>query len=180
MILSKFNNKNFDRGATRLKEFLWIVTGSILISSWVPGSLWRVVILSLFGANVGKKVILKPGIKVKFPWRLSIGDYSWIGEDVWIDNLCFVNVGSEVCISQGAYLCTGSHDWTSTYFDLIVEPINIESNVWICAMCRIAPGVTISHGCIVGFGSVLTKSLEPWSIYKANSQIIGKNKRAIH
>ena len=90
---------------------IWQVFFKPIISSSFPGTIWRKLILILFGAKLGKSIRLSPGIKIKMPWRLSIGDYSWIGEDVWIDNLSMVKIGNNVCISQGVYFCTGNHDF---------------------------------------------------------------------
>lgn len=166
MRLDDFNNQNFDRGASDFKEFCWLLFCGFLFSTWLPGSSWRVTALRLFGARIGIGVVIKPNIKVKFPWRLSIGDHCWIGEAVWIDNLDHVRLGSHVCLSQGTYICTGSHDWSKSTFDLIVKPITIDSHVWVGAMSRIAPGVHVGEGAIVGFGSVVLQAVDPWTINK--------------
>ena len=63
-----------------------------------------------------KGVVIKPNVKIKYPWNLYIGNNSWLGEKVWIDNLDIVSVGNNCCISQGAYLLTGNHDYRSEYF----------------------------------------------------------------
>lgn len=119
----------------------------------------------MFGAKIGRSVVVKPGVKVKFPWRLEIGDHSWIGEDAWIDNLAQVSIGSNACISQGAYLCTGSHDWSSATFDLIVKPITIGDGAWVAAKSIVGPGVTVGEGAVLGLGSTTSKDLEPWCVY---------------
>ena len=124
-------------------------------------------------------VIIKPHVRVKFPWRLRIGAYSWIGESVWIDNLCNVTIGDNVCISQGVYICTGSHDWSSHGFELITKSISIENNAWICANSSIAPGVNLGRGSILGFSSVATKSLDPWSINSGNPAKLIKYRKLI-
>jgi len=122
-------------------------------------------LLGAFGATVGKGVQIKPGVRVKFPWRLEIGDHSWIGEDVWIDNLAPVTIASNCCISQRVYLCTGSHDWSRPTFDLIVRPIHIKQAAWIAACSTVGPGVTVGEGAVLALGSVATHDLEPWTIY---------------
>lgn len=94
--------------------------------SWNPSSSLRIRLLRLFGARMGKGVVIKPSVNIKYPWNLSIGDYSWIGENVWIDNLTHVAIGSNVCISQGAMLLCGNHDYKRPTFDLMVKPIVIE------------------------------------------------------
>jgi putative colanic acid biosynthesis acetyltransferase WcaF len=164
MRLDLFSNVNFHRGASRLKEVAWLTIQGIFISSWLPGSGWRVTLLRFFGARIGYGVVIKPGIYVKFPWRLYIGNHCWVGENVWIDNLADVSLADHVCVSQGVYLCTGSHDWNKAHFDLIVAPISVGSHAWLCAMSRIAPGVNIGEGAVLGFGCVATKSLSNWTV----------------
>ena len=110
-------------------------------------------------------------MRVKFPWRLTIGDHCWIGEDVWIDNLVEVAFGTHVCASQGAYFCTGSHDWSKRSFDLIVKPISIESHAWISARSVVGPGVSVGEGAVLGLASVATQALEPWVIYMGNPAV---------
>lgn len=157
--------RNFTRGRPALVEALWIVVQAIFVSSFIPGSWHRRALLGLFGASIGKRVVLKPGIRVKFPWRLSIGDNSWIGEDAWIDNLAPVTIGKDCCVSQGAYLCTGSHDWSAPGFDLITRPITLEPGAWVAARATVGPGVTLGRGSVLGLGGVATRDLEPWTVY---------------
>lgn len=159
--LDKYDNANFSRGRYWLTELLWLTIGDLLVRSRLPGSRLRILVLRAFGASVGRGVVIKPHVRVKFPWRLTIGDHSWIGEDTWIDNLVDVRIGEHVILSQGCYLCTGSHDWRKETFDLIVKPITIGDGAWVCAMARIALGVTVGNSSIVGFGTVLTKDLAP-------------------
>lgn len=139
---------------------------ALFIESLLPGSAHRRLILRLFGAKIGKQVIIKPRVRVKFPWKLSIGDDTWLGEAVWIDNLDAVKIGADCCISQGAYICTGSHDWSSSSFDLITKPISIGNCAWIGARASVAPGTVIAEGAMVTMGSVATGRLEAWSIYR--------------
>lgn len=165
MRLDHYTASGFDRGAPYWKEALWLVANGLLLSSWLPGSGWRRGLLAAFGARLGRGVVVKPGVRVKFPWRLVVGDHTWIGEDVWIDNLAAVTLGSHVCLSQGAYLCTGSHDWSRESFDLITRPIRVGDHAWVGAKATIAPGTTIGEGAIVGIASVGKGQLAPWSIY---------------
>ena len=149
MRLDLFKNSKFERGASRLTEAAWIALQAVLFASWLPGSGWRVRLLRAFGASVGAGVVIKPHVSIKFPWRLEIGDHVWIGERVWIDNLDQVSIGSHSCISQGAYLCTGSHDWTDNGFALITRPINIGQGCWVGAHASIAPGSALEDGCVL-------------------------------
>lgn len=164
--LRRFDNSQFCRGRPRLVELLWLITSALFIESKLPGSAHRRLFLRLFGARVGKRVAIKPGVRVKFPWRLCIGSDSWIGEDVWIDNLDHVVIGDNCCLSQGAYICTGSHNWNSPSFDLITQSISIRDGAWIAARASVAPGVVVGEGAVLSMGSVGTINLEPWSVYQ--------------
>lgn len=156
---------HFDRGRASWVEALWILVQVVSFSSFLPGSLWRIALLRLFGGKIGRGVVIKPGVKVKFPWRLAVGDHSWIGEDVWIDNLAPVDIGAHCCISQGAYLCTGSHDWRDPGFSLMTQPIQIADSAWVAAQAIVAPGVKIGTGAVLGLGSVATSDLDADWIY---------------
>jgi putative colanic acid biosynthesis acetyltransferase WcaF len=163
--LARFRNPQFDRARPKWFEAIWMVTQALFVSSRLPGSAHRRLLLKLFGARIGVGVIVKPNVRIKFPWRLEIGDHSWIGEEVWIDNLALVKIGSNACISQGAYVCTGSHDWSSPTFDLIVKPITIGDGAWVAAKSTVGPGVTVGEGAVLGLGSTASKDLDPWCIY---------------
>lgn len=124
--------------------------------------------LRLFGAKVASSVVVKPGVRVKYPWLLSIGDHSWIGEDVWIDNLVQVTIGANVCISQGSYLCTGSHDWSDAAFGLLVGSIALDDGSWVGARAFICPAVRIEHCGVAAAGSVVTKDIPAFEIHAGN------------
>lgn len=169
MRLDAYHKGVYDLGKTRFIQILWYFLGSPVVrSSFLPFSILKVFALRLFGASVGNGVRVKPGVRVKFPWRLEVGDYSWIGEGVWIDNLANVSIGSHVCISQEAYLCTGDHDWSSESFDLRTLPITIEDHVWIGARVNVAPGTTVKSGAVITLGSVAKGEIETWGIYSGN------------
>lgn len=128
-------------------------------------------LLRLFGANIGNGVVIKPSVKIKFPWKLKIGDDTWVGENVWIDNLFQVTIGDNVCISQGSLLLTGSHDHTKEAFDFIANEIVIENGVWIGAKSIVAGGVICKSHSILGINGVAETNLEPYLIYKGNPAI---------
>lgn len=163
--LDTYSSKPFDRGRSPAVEAAWLLVQALLVSSFLPGSAHRRWCLRLFGARIGADVVIKQGVRVKFPWRLTVGARSWIGEDVWIDNLADVTIGSDCCISQGAYLCTGSHDWSRPSFDLVTRPIEIKDGSWIAAQAKVAPGVVVEQGAVLSLGGVATSRLLPWSIY---------------
>ncbi len=163
--LSRFSTGGFGRGRSALVEALWQIAQALFLRSFVPGSAHRRLLLRLFGAKIGRGVVIKPGVRVKFPWRLSVGSHSWIGEDVWIDNLATVTIGQNCCLSQGAYLCTGSHDWSRTSFDLVVKPIHLHDNVWIAARATVAPGAVAEEGAVLALGGMAAGRLAAWHIH---------------
>lgn len=156
-------------GASPFPLFIWFCLFCPLVSArFLPGSSWRVHILRLFGAKIGVDCRIKPGLRVKYPWKLSVGDACWLGENSWIDNISPVCLCDRVCISQGVYLCTGNHDYRSPGFDLKPGPIFIESDVWIAAQSIIAPGIIVRRAAVITLGSVVTKNVESGSIVSGN------------
>jgi putative colanic acid biosynthesis acetyltransferase WcaF len=145
-------------------------------------SAFKVWILRCFGAQIGQQVRIKPEVRVKFPWRLSVGDYVWIGENAWLDNVAPIIIESHVCISQDVYLCTGNHDWSHPEFKLIPAPIHIEQGSWLAARAVVGPGVTVGRGAVLCLGSVTGRSLQPMTIYAGNPaqpikhRVIGEEK----
>ena len=170
--LSTFRNNWFDRGAPRWKELCWLIVSAAFfrqpLSLWNGAKIWW---LRRFGAKIGRGVLVKPQVQIKFPWKLSIGDYTWIGENAWIDNLAPMDIGSNVCISQGAYLFTGNHDYKKTTFDLIVKPIVIEDGAWLGAKTIVCPGITVGSHAVLATGSVATGDLDAFSIYQGNPAV---------
>ena len=165
---SKFNNKDFYPGNLILR-ILWYFFSLIFFkSSWLPFTFIKVFILRIFGAKIGKSVVIKPSVNIKYPWKLSLANHVWIGENVWIDNIDNVVIGNNVCISQGAFLLCGNHNYKKDSFDLITKPIIVEDGVWIGAKSTVLPGVTAKSHSILSAGSVTSKNLEPYSIYRGN------------
>jgi putative colanic acid biosynthesis acetyltransferase WcaF len=147
----------------------WFVLGAPLVKSrLLTSSRIRSRIMGIFGAKIGKGVIARHGIKIKYPWHLSIGNDCWIGEDCWLDSLAPISIGNDVCISQGAYLCTGNHDWSDPAFGLIVKGITIRDGAWVGAKCLIGPGVEMGECAVAGAGSVVTKNIPPFEIHNGN------------
>ena len=157
--LSTFNNVEFDRGASRGTEMLWWLCRSLFFASWFPvPSKIKVMVLRSFGAKVGEGVVIRSRVNITFPWKLEIGNDVWIGDEVMILSLAPVKIGSNVCISQRAFICTGSHDFSKESFDLITKPIIIEDGCWICAQAFIGPGVTVPEGTMVKALRAMTDS----------------------
>jgi putative colanic acid biosynthesis acetyltransferase WcaF len=178
MHLDRYTLGSYTPGAPYWKQLLWYFVGSPLVKSYLlPMSSFKVWVLRSFGAQIGTGVRIKPGVRIKFPWRLGVGDYVWIGEDCWIDNLAMVTIESHVCLSQGVYLCTGNHDWSDANFQLKTAPIYIETKSWIAARCVIAPGVTIGAGTVVTLGSVVGRSLAGMTVYAGNPAAAVKERK---
>ena len=146
-----------------------------LVASHIPGSFWRKQVLRLFGCKIGLKGRIKPRVHITYPWNLTIGDHCWLGEDLWIDSLSFVVIGSHVCLSQGAYLCTGNHDYRHPGFALRLGPIYIGPEAWIAAKSVLAPGVMIGPGAVVSLGSVVLANVPQNAIVRGNpAQVVGQ------
>lgn len=155
--------------ASKPKQIIWLLVNVVFFKSSLPyPSFIKVFVLKLFGCKIGQGITLKPNINIKYPWKLSIGDHSWIGEGVWIDNLVEIEIESNVCISQGAYLLTGNHDYKKSTFDLITGTIVIKKGAWVGAKSVVCPNVVLGSHSIVTVGSVVTKSTEPFGIYSGN------------
>jgi putative colanic acid biosynthesis acetyltransferase WcaF len=167
--LSRPDNRELVRGAPLWLEAIWYFFAlPLLRSHLITSSAFRRHLLRLFGARVGQGVYIKPGLRVKFPWYLEIGDYSWLGEDLWIDNLAPVKVEAHCCLSQGVYLCTGNHDWSSLNMRLVRRPIICKRGSWIGAKAILGPGVVVGAGAIVSMGSVVTKDVPEMEIHAGN------------
>ncbi len=169
--LANFNNDWFNPG-NRLKRLCWYFVNLFFFKTGLfPFSGLKVLILKSFGAQIGNNVNIKPSVNIKYAWNLKIGNNTWIGENVWIDNLVTIYIGSNVCISQGAFLLTGNHNYKKETFDLIVKEIRLEDGVWIGAKCTVCPGVICKSHSILTVQSTATKDMEPYSIYQGNPAV---------
>lgn len=177
--LSTFTPGGHDPGRPFWLRSLWfLVNAAFLQSPLNPSSALKTVLLRAFGAKIGAGVNLKPGVNIKSPWLLSIGDHCWIGENVWLDNLVPITLGNHVCVSQGAYFCTGNHDWSDPAFGYKLGEIHVEDGAWICARATLLPGVRVQNHAIVAGGAVLTKDALPYTVYAGNPAA-STGKRAI-
>jgi len=143
---------------------VWIlVQHSFFKSAFIP-SLLRPLILKLFGASVGRRVLIRRGVRVHFPWNLAIGDDCWIGEETWFINHEPILIGSDVCISQRSVICSGGHDYRSASLEYAHKSIEIMDGAWICLDAKVLPGVTIGECSVVSAGEVARKSLPDYSM----------------
>jgi putative colanic acid biosynthesis acetyltransferase WcaF len=166
--LALFNNNRYNTGANAVVRLCWYFTNALFFNSSFPINQIKISLLRLFGAKVGSKVVIKPYVNIKYPWRLAVGNHVWIGEQVWIDNLADITIGDNVCISQGAMLLCGNHNYKKQEFDLMIGAISLEEGVWIGAKAVVCPSVTCSSHAVLTVGSVATTSLMAYAIYQGN------------
>ncbi len=162
------------RGRSAVVTQLWWLTQALLFHpspQFMYG--WRRFLVRLFGAKIGADVLLRPSVRVTYPWKLEIGDRSWIGDRVELYTLGPIRIGSDAVVSQDSYLCTGSHDRTDPAFSMVTAPVVVEDQAWIAAGVFIAPGVTIGRGAFVGVRSVVLRDIA------AGMEAVGSPARAI-
>ena len=170
--LSQFTTGDYQTGRNFFIRTLWFCVNALFFQNPLnASSKIKVVLLRLFGAEIGSGVVLKPSINVKYPWLLTVGDHAWVGEQAWLDNLVPITIGAHACVSQGVYLCTGNHDWSDAAFSYKLQPIVIEDGAWIGARATILPGVTVSSHSVITGGSVVSKNTEPYLVYSGNPAI---------
>ena len=162
--LSAFSgNSNF----TLLRKFqagTWFIAQHIFLKSVLFPSSLRPYFFKIFGAKIGRKVLIRRGVKVHFPWNLEIGDNCWIGEEVWFINHEKISLGSNVCISQRSIICSGGHDFKSKSLAFAHEPVKIMDGAWVCADAKVLPGVTVGECSVVSAGEIARKSIPDFSM----------------
>jgi putative colanic acid biosynthesis acetyltransferase WcaF len=157
--LAAFSGAGYDKGRSRIVQAAWFATMNLVFSAWwCPGRV-RVTLLRAFGARVGENVLIRHRVRVLWPWKLSVGDNCWIGEGAWILNLEPVTLGHDVCVSQEAFLCAGSHDPRSATFEFDNGPISIDDGAWIGARATVLRRVSIGRGAVVPAGAVVRKDI---------------------
>lgn len=170
--LAKYQNKN----PNKLKRLIWEMVWP-LACGWTPRwclNGWRVAILRLFGAKIAKGVRIQGSAKVWQPWKLTIGENSWIDGGVKLYSVDEITIGANAVVSEGAFICTASHDIKSESFDLVTKPIKIGDMAWVCARAIVMPGINIGEGAVVAAGAVAVKDVEPWTIVGGNpAKVIG-------
>jgi len=141
--LAGFTGAGYDKGRSGIVQVLWLFLSGILTTRW-----WC-------------PMRVRHRVRIHWPWKLTVGDHSWIGEDVWILNLEPVRIGSNVCVSQGVLLCTGSHDRHSPTFEYDNAPILVEDGAWVAARATVLRGVTIGADATVGACALVTRDVAP-------------------
>lgn len=145
-------------------QLWWLVQSSLFMLSPQFLYSWRRFLLRLFGAKIGRNVIIRPNVKITYPWKISIGDNSWIGDEVVLYSLGDIEIGQNVVISQRSYICTGSHDYHSKGFDIYSKKITINDFCWLATDVYVAPGVEIGKGTVVGARSSVFHDLPSMKI----------------
>ena len=167
--LRRYDNSWFRPGRNPAWRAAWLFLGQPIFGcSLLPSSRLRVQLLRFFGAHIGDGVVIHSGVQVKYPWHLVVGNDCWIGEQAWIDNLTTVRLGNDVCVSQGAYLCTGNHDWTDPAFGLLIRPVSLEDGAWAGAKSILLPGTRLEEGAVVAAGSVASGTIPSFEIHGGN------------
>ena len=148
--------RGLDRGRPRLVEAAWYAIKCVVfLSAWPWPSRLKCSLLRLFGARIGRGVVIKPRVNIHFPWKLNIGDFTWIGEEVCILNFEPVTIGAHCCISQRAYLCAGNHDFRRPDMPYRNRPITVADGAWVGAQVFVAPGTVIGCETVITAGSVV-------------------------
>ncbi len=162
----KYQSNNFFkmpdgfRGRSSVVVQAWWIVQSMLFATspqFMYG--WRRFLLRAFGAKIGRGVIIRPSVRITYPWKLTVGDYAWIGDDVDLYTLGEIRIGANAVVSQRSYLCTGSHDYQISSFDIYAKPIVIEDEAWVATDVFIAPGVTIGRGAVIGARSTVLEDM---------------------
>ena len=147
-----------------LRMMMWFATQHIIFKSPLIPSLLRPFLLRLFGSSIGRRVFIRRGVKVHFPWNLQVGDDCWIGEEVWFINHEKITIGSNVCISQRSIICSGGHDYRSSSLEYAHNPIEIKDGAWVCLDAKVLAGVSIGECSVVSAGEIVRKSIPDYSM----------------
>ena len=159
--LAGFTGAGYDKGRSAPVQVLWLLLSGLVVTRWWCPMGLRLALLRMFGARIGQGVVLRHQVRIHWPWKLVVGDSSWIGEGAWILNLEPVTIGHDVCVSQDVLLCTGSHDRRSPTFEYDNGPITIEDGAWVAARATVLRGVTVGAGATVGACALVTRDVPP-------------------
>src|SRR6266446_5801487 len=165
--LSRFGGTAHGRAAWRA-QLWWLFEALFVLSTPQYMFGWRRLALILFGAKIGNHVLIRPGVRVTYPWNLTIGDHVWIGDNAILYSVAEISIGSHSCISQESYLCAGTHDYREASFPFVSAPIRIAEECWIAARVFIGPGVEVGHAAVIGAGSIVTTNVDAETIVVGN------------
>jgi putative colanic acid biosynthesis acetyltransferase WcaF len=163
---------NYKVRKSKLTQLIWYLISAVAYEgSLFPVYRSKIWVLRVFGAQIGRGVVIKPKVYIKYPWNLEVGNDVWIGEGVRIDNLALVKLGSNVCVSQNAFLLTGNHNYRSEDFELMTGLITIEDEVWVGASSVVCPNTVLTQGTIITVGSVISGTTKANRVYRGNPAI---------
>lgn len=148
------------RGRSAFIVQLWWIIQALLFNT-SPQFLYsyRCWLLRIFGAKIGKNVLIRPSVKITFPWKLTIGNSAWIGDEVVLYTLGDIYIGDNSVISQRSYLCAADHDYTEISFPIRAKPIRIEKEVWVATDVFVGPSVHLGVGCVIAARSSVFKDM---------------------
>ncbi|MBE8991515.1 hormogonium polysaccharide biosynthesis acetyltransferase HpsU [Nostoc sp. LEGE 12450] len=158
--LRKYDQSWFDRGRPSWYVLLWWLVQAIAFPlTPQPLNILRCALLRLFGASIGKGVLIRPTARFTYPWKVTIGNYSWIGDNVVLYSLDQIHIGEHCVVSQKSYLCTGTHDFQDPAFGLKTASITINNGAWVAADCFVGPGVQIGANAVIGARSTVLTNM---------------------
>lgn len=166
------NYKNRHSLKSKIARMVWDVVW-MLFARWTPEHLgvfnkWRIFLLRLFGAKIGRGCVVKSSCEIWQPWNLTLGDYVALGESVICYTVDHIMIGSQTTVSRDVFLCCASHDIASSTMELVYAPIKIGTNAWIAARATVMPGREIGDGAVVAAGAVIVKDVAPWTVVGGN------------
>lgn len=165
------NSPTFTLG-NRMRRVLWQLVWLVL-ARWTPPPFhrWRVMLLNLFGGRVAASAHVYASVKVWAPWNLEVATFGSLGPEVRCYNIATVTIGHKAVVSQGAYLCTGTHDYRDPAFPLIAKSIHVGARAWICADALVGPGVSVGEGAVLAAAGVAFQDLDAWTVYVGNPAV---------
>lgn len=159
--LGGFTGAGYDKGRGVAAQLAWMLADGLIVSHWWCPPRARAAILRLFGARIGSSTNIRHNVRIHWPWKLEIGDNTWVGEGAYLLNLEPITLGSDVCVSQQAFLCTGSHDPRSATFEYDNGPIAVEDGAWVAARATVLRGVRVGANAVVGAGALVVRDVPP-------------------
>lgn len=159
MDLQGFQGYGYDKGRSKVVQAAWLFSQGVLLQRWWCPAKVRIAVLRAFGANIAEGVLIRHRVRIHWPWKLTVGEGSWIGEGVWLLNLEPITIGSNTCLSQDVFICTGSHKFDDPTFEFDNAPIDIGNRTWLAAQSTVLRGVTIGDDVVVGAKALVFKDL---------------------
>lgn len=159
--LRDFDRSGYNKGRSVVQQALWVLASHLVVQAWYTPRRLRVSVLRMFGARIGRRVVIRSRVRVHWPWKLTIGDDAWIGEGAWLMNLEPIVIENDACISQEAFLITGSHRAEDPRFRYDNGPISIGAGAWVCARAVVLRGVALPAGTVVPAGQVVSRGALP-------------------